>query len=98
MNEETYESTAEEVTDGMELAVTRLAPVIAPLEERAIALSIGITDLTIVDTDSDYKMAEMQAEAGQIRFVVIDPPGRASVRPAALDLVQGVIERCCRAA
>lgn len=38
---------------------------------------------------------DKKAERGEIRFVVIDGPGRASVRPAADAVVRGVIERCC---
>ena len=39
---------------------------------------------------------DKKSEAGEIRFVVIDGPGRATVRPAPDDLVRSVIERCCR--
>ena len=39
---------------------------------------------------------DKKAEAGEIRFVVIEAPGRAVVRPAPDDLVRRVIERCCR--
>ncbi|HMA07384.1 MAG TPA: 3-dehydroquinate synthase [Ramlibacter sp.] len=39
---------------------------------------------------------DKKAEAGQIRFVVIDKPGSASVRSAPDALVREVIERCCR--
>lgn len=38
---------------------------------------------------------DKKAEAGEIRFVLIDGPGRAVVRPAADALVRQVIERCC---
>lgn len=38
---------------------------------------------------------DKKAEAGQIRFVVIDGPGRAAVRAAPDALVAQVIERCC---
>ncbi len=38
---------------------------------------------------------DKKAEAGEIRFVVIDGPGRAAVRPAPDALVAQVIERCC---
>jgi 3-dehydroquinate synthase len=39
---------------------------------------------------------DKKAEAGEIRFVVIDGPGRAEVRPAPDALVAQVLERCCR--
>jgi 3-dehydroquinate synthase len=39
---------------------------------------------------------DKKAEAGEIRFVLIDPPGQAAVRPAPDDLVGQVVERCCR--
>ncbi len=39
---------------------------------------------------------DKKAKAGEIRFVVIDGPGRAAVRAAPDALVRQVIERCCR--
>ncbi len=39
---------------------------------------------------------DKKSEAGEIRFVVIDGPGRAAVRAAPDALVTEVIERCCR--
>jgi 3-dehydroquinate synthase len=38
---------------------------------------------------------DKKSEAGEIRFVVIEEPGRASVRPAPDSLVREVIEACC---
>ncbi len=38
---------------------------------------------------------DKKAEAGEIRFVVIDGPGRAALRAAPDALVTQVIERCC---
>lgn len=38
---------------------------------------------------------DKKAEAGEIRFVVIDGPGRAAVRSAPDALVREVIEACC---
>ena len=38
---------------------------------------------------------DKKAEGGEIRFVVIDGPGRAAVRAAPDALVRQVIERCC---
>ena len=37
----------------------------------------------------------MRIEAGEIRFVLIDGPGRAAVRAAPDALVREVIEACC---
>ncbi len=39
---------------------------------------------------------DKKAEAGEIRFVVIESPGHAAVRPAPDALVAEVIEACCR--
>ncbi len=38
---------------------------------------------------------DKKAEAGEIRFVLIDGPGRAAVRAAPDALVRAVIDRCC---
>ena len=38
---------------------------------------------------------DKKAEGGEIRFVVIDGPGRAVVRPAPDALVRSVIDDCC---
>ena len=40
---------------------------------------------------------DKKAEGGEIRFVVIDGPGRAVVRAAPDTLVRQVIDRCCAA-
>ncbi|MGC1172774.1 3-dehydroquinate synthase [Polaromonas sp.] len=40
---------------------------------------------------------DKKAEAGEVRFVVIDGPGRAAVRGAPDALVREVIEACCSA-
>src|SRR6185369_2302563 len=39
---------------------------------------------------------DKKAEAGEIKFVVIDRPGSAAVRTAPESLVREVIEHCCR--
>ena len=39
---------------------------------------------------------DKKAEAGEIRFVVIDGPGRAAVRTAPDSMVREVIDRCCQ--
>ncbi|MRD47147.1 3-dehydroquinate synthase [Caenimonas koreensis DSM 17982] len=41
---------------------------------------------------------DKKAEGGEIRFVVIDKPGSASMRPAPESVVRDVIDQCCRAA
>jgi len=38
---------------------------------------------------------DKKAEAGEIRFVLIDGPGRATVQPAPDALVRDVIQSCC---
>jgi len=40
---------------------------------------------------------DKKAQAGEIKFVVIDKPGSAAVRGAPDAIVREVIERCCRA-
>jgi 3-dehydroquinate synthase len=44
-----------------------------------------------------WMRVDKKAEAGEIRFVVIDGPGRAAVRSAPDALVRAVIDRCCAA-
>jgi 3-dehydroquinate synthase len=41
---------------------------------------------------------DKKAEAGEIKFVVIDKPGEAAVRTAPEPLVREVIEHSCRRA
>jgi 3-dehydroquinate synthase len=38
---------------------------------------------------------DKKSEAGEIRFVLIDGPGKAVVRPAPDALVREVIDACC---
>ena len=45
----------------------------------------------------DLMRVDKKAEGGEIRFVVIDGPGRAAVRAAPDALVRQVIDRCCAA-
>jgi len=47
-----------------------------------------------VDRFVDLMRSDKKAEAGEIRFVVIEGLGRAGVRPAPDALVRQVIERC----
>ena len=44
-----------------------------------------------------HMRVDKKAEAGDIRFVLIDPPGSAKVRGAPDALVAEVVEACCRA-
>ena len=39
---------------------------------------------------------DKKAEAGELKFVLIDRPGHATVRGAPDSLVREVIEQCCR--
>ncbi len=45
----------------------------------------------------ELMQVDKKAEAGEIRFVVIDKPGSAMMRPAPEALVRQVIEQCCLA-
>ncbi len=55
----------------------------------------------VIDADDnagrylELMRVDKKAEGGEIRFVVIDGPGRAVVRPAPDALVRQVIDRCC---
>ena len=42
-----------------------------------------------------FMRIDKKSEAGEIRFVVIDSPGRAAVRAAPDALVREVIDNCC---
>ena len=44
-----------------------------------------------------HMRVDKKAEAGEIRFVVIDAPGQASLRAAPDTLVRDVIDACCDA-
>jgi 3-dehydroquinate synthase len=44
-----------------------------------------------------HMRVDKKAEAGDIRFVLIDPPGKAVVRGAPDALVAEVVQTCCRA-
>lgn len=45
----------------------QLDNVIAPLSERAVALSLEVGALTIIDDETDLRMAELEAQAASIR-------------------------------
>ncbi|MCM2340284.1 3-dehydroquinate synthase [Rhodoferax sp.] len=54
----------------------------------------------LADTDNAGRYLELmrldkKSEAGEIKFVVIEQPGRASVRAAPDDVVRKVIDACC---
>ena len=49
-----------------------------------------------VDRYLELMRVDKKAEAGEIKFVVIDRPGSAVVRTAPETLVREVIEHCCR--
>ena len=46
----------------------------------------------------DLMRVDKKAEAGEIRFVLIDPPGHAALRPASDSVVADVITRSCQSA
>ena len=55
--------------------------------------------LSVADSAGRYlelMRVDKKSEAGEIRFVVIDGPGRAAVRAAPDALVREVIDSCCR--
>lgn len=56
-----------EVVSGEIVAAPNLEIVVAPLEERAVALSLQIKGLTITDEATDLQMAQYEVEAGTIR-------------------------------
>ena len=45
----------------------------------------------------ELMQVDKKTEAGEIKFVVIDRPGSAAVRPAPETMVREVIDRCCSA-
>jgi 3-dehydroquinate synthase len=65
---------------------------------------IGQAGLPIVgpalgaDRYLELMRVDKKAEAGEIKFVLIDKPGSAVVRGAPEALVREVIEHCCRRA
>lgn len=77
----------------------RLGLVAADFVERLVAI-IRAAGLPVQGPDLDpagylrWMRVDKKAEAGEIRFVVIDGPGRATVRPAPDALVMDVIRSC----
>ena len=85
----------------------RLGLVDAVLVARLRALiqkaGLPVTGPRLAQTDNAGRYLELmrvdkKAEAGEIKFVVIDGPARASVRGAPDALVREVIDLCCRSA
>ncbi len=80
--------------------VARLTALIgrAGLPVRAPDLAQASTDSAGLDNSGHYlahMRVDKKAEAGEIRFVLIDGPGRACVRAAPDALVREVIDACC---
>lgn len=95
----------EAVGCGMVMAANlsqRLGLVDAAFTERLTAL-IGQAGLPIVGPELGveaylhHMRVDKKAEAGDIRFVLIDPPGSAVVRGAPDALVAEVVQACCQA-
>jgi 3-dehydroquinate synthase len=66
------------------------------------AAGLPIQAPVLDEKDSAGKYLELmqvdkKAEAGEIRFILIDGPGKACVRGADLNVVRQVIARCCAA-
>ena len=96
----------EAVGCGMVMALhlsQRLGLVDMAFVERVTAL-IRTASLPVVgpalgaDRYLELMQVDKKAEAGELKFVVIDKPGSAVVRSAPQAMVREVIERCCRAA
>jgi 3-dehydroquinate synthase len=96
----------EAVGCGMVMALhlsQRLGLVDAAFVQRVTAL-IERAGLPVVgpalgaDRYLELMQVDKKTEAGEIKFVVIDRPGSAVVRPAPEAMVREVIARCCRAA
>ena len=95
----------EAVGCGMVMAANlsqRLGLVDAVFTERLTAL-IGQAGLPIVGPELGveaylhHMRVDKKAEAGDIRFVLIDPPGSAVLRGAPDTLVAEVVQACCQA-
>ncbi|HSW20873.1 MAG TPA: 3-dehydroquinate synthase, partial [Ramlibacter sp.] len=93
----------EAVGCGMVMALRlsqRLGLVDEAFVERCVAL-IAAAGLPIVGPRLgaarylELMRLDKKAEAGEIRFIVISPPGHAELRPAPDALVTEVVEQCC---
>ena len=79
----------------------RLGLVDAAFTERLTALIARAALPTVgpdlgVEAYLHHMRVDKKAEAGDIRFVLIDPPGTAVVRGAPDALVSEVVQACCR--
>ena len=79
----------------------RLGSVDAAFTERLTALIARAALPTVgpdlgVEAYLHHMRVDKKAEAGDIRFVLIDPPGTAVVRGAPDALVSEVVQACCR--
>ncbi len=72
--------------------VARMVALLRKAQLPTVAPDLG------VDRYLELMRVDKKAEAGQIRFVVIEKPGTAAVRAAPEAVVREVIEHCCRAA
>ncbi len=97
----------EAVGCGMVMAAqlsARLGLVDAAFVQRLVRLieraGLPVTGPTLSDDDNAARYLQLmrvdkKSEGGEIRFVVIDGPGRAAMRAAPKDLVRQVIDSCC---
>lgn len=96
----------EAVGCGMVMALSlsrRLGLVDAAFEQRVVTLvrraGLPVTGPRLgADRYLELMRVDKKAEAGEIRFVVIDKPGSAALRPAPDAVVREVIEDACRPA
>jgi 3-dehydroquinate synthase len=70
-------------------------PVVGPDLTAQSTQSKGMGKPSALGSASDLMRVDKKAEAGEIRFVVLDGPGRAAVRGAPDALVREVIDACC---
>jgi len=85
---------AAELSRRLGLVDAAFADRLARLIERA-GLPVRAPDLG-ADRYLELMRIDKKSEGGEIRFVVIETPGRAAVRPAPDALVREVISACCR--
>jgi 3-dehydroquinate synthase len=88
---------AAELSQRLGLMDAALVARLRRLVERAGLPTVGPT-LDATDNAGRYialMQVDKKAEAGEIKFVVIDGPGRAAVRGAPEALVRAVIDACC---
>jgi len=88
---------AAELSQRLGLIDVALVARLRRLVERAGLPTVGPT-LDAADNAGRYMtlmQVDKKAEAGEIKFVVIDGPGRAAVRGAPEALVRAVIDACC---